>query len=198
VAADHLGVVLAIPGSVHCEFQVLEAVILGEEGHEGGQCVWWGSRVVEYLGQVGFAAVRAGDVLGDGDGQGRGLCVAVGRGHGGLSAVKVDGGLLCGGIGGGGRCLYRQSLAGFPSDHDAFPKLLVDATGVFPTLLVEAFTRTELHLLGQLDGRWHEVRENLVSVGQRGVVIRISTAAASRAVQARRAAGCSTRADRLL
>jgi hypothetical protein len=30
--------------------------------------------------------------------------------------------------------------------------------GVLPALLVEAFTGTELQLLRQLDGKWHEVR----------------------------------------
>ena len=58
-----------------------------------------------------------------------------------------------------GRRLYRQSVvSGFPGDHDAFPELLVDAAGVLPTLLVEAFAGAEVHLLGQLDGGWHEVR----------------------------------------
>ena len=65
--------------------------------------------------------------------------------------------------------------------------MLVGAAGVCPTLLVEAFAGTELHLLGQLDGGRHEVREaNLVSMGQWGGsgVNRMATAAASRAVQA--------------
>lgn len=36
--------------------------------------------------------------------------------------------------------------------------MFVDAASVLSALLVEAFTRTELQLLRQLDGGWHEVR----------------------------------------
>jgi hypothetical protein len=59
---------------------------------------------------------------------------------------------------------------GFPSDHDASPELLVYSTGVFPALVVEAFTGTQLQLLRQLDDKWHEVQVNLVSKGQRGMM----------------------------
>jgi hypothetical protein len=40
--------------------------------------------------------------------------------------------------------------AGLASDHDALPEVLVDTAGVFPALLVEGVTGTELELLRQL------------------------------------------------
>lgn len=105
MAVDHLGVVLAISRCVHGEFQVLEAVVLREESHEGGEGVWRGRGVVEYLGQVGFPALRAGDVLGYGDGQWGGLGRAIAHGHVDVLFVQVE--LRGGGrIGGGGRGSY--------------------------------------------------------------------------------------------
>ena len=162
MAVDHLGVVLAISRGVHCEFQVLEAVVLRQEGHEGGEGVGRGRGVVEYLGQVGLAAMGARDVFRYGDGQWLGL--AVGHGHVDVPAVVVvvvqvgDGG---GGRRGGGRgrCSYRERLGTrLPGNHDAAPELFVDAAGVLPALLVEAFTGTELQLLRQRDGGRHEVQ----------------------------------------
>jgi hypothetical protein len=54
--------------------------------------------------------------------------------------------------------------SGFPGDHDAAPEVLVDTAGVFPALLVEAFTGAELQLLRQLGvGGTRFGRANLVS-----------------------------------
>lgn len=41
---------LAVPGGIHGEFEVLEAVVLRQERHEGTEGVGWGSRVGEDLG----------------------------------------------------------------------------------------------------------------------------------------------------
>jgi hypothetical protein len=78
---------------------------------------------------------------------------------------------------------------GFPSNHNAAPELFVDAVGVLPALLVEAFTGTELQLLRQFDGKWHEVRGEPGVDGRRGFSIIVPTAAASRAVEDARVAG---------
>lgn len=153
MAADHLGVVLAVAGGIHCEFEILKAVVLGEKGHEGSEGVWGRGGVVEYLCEVWFAALWAGNVLWNEDGQGRRLgMVIVGHSHVGMVAVKVDGG-AGGGARGGRRRLYGQGVCGgLPGDHDALPELLVDTAGVVPALLVEAVAGTEVNLLGQLDG----------------------------------------------
>lgn len=90
---------LAVSRGVHGELEVLEAVVLGEEGHEGGECVGGRGRVGEDLGEVWFPALGAGDVLGYGDLQGRGLDVA--HGHVVVGGIKVGDGR--GGRRGGGR-----------------------------------------------------------------------------------------------
>lgn len=58
--------------------------------------------------------------------------------------------------------------AGFPGNHDALPKVLVDAAGGLAALLVKSLTGTQLglELLRQFDEEGHEVREE-PGVGRR-------------------------------
>jgi hypothetical protein len=146
VTVDHLRVVLAVARSVHGEFEILEAVVLGEEGHEGGEGVGRRGGVGEDLAQVGFPAVGAGDVLGDGDGQRRGVHVA--QRH--LDVVVAELGDGAGRRRGGGLGSYGQGGgAWLPRNHYAPPELLVDAAGRLPALLVESLAGAELR---QRDG----------------------------------------------
>jgi hypothetical protein len=146
MAIDHLRVVLAVARGVHGELEVLEAVVLGEEGHEGGQRVGRRRRVGEDLAEGGLAAVRAGDVLGDGHGQRRGVQLA--EGH--LDVVVVELGERAGRRGRGGLRSYGQyGGAWFPCNHHAPPELLVDPAGRLPALLVESLAGAELR---QRDG----------------------------------------------
>jgi hypothetical protein len=146
MAVDHFGVVLTVPRGVHCELEVFETVILGEEGHEGAEGVRGRSVVGEDLCEVWFPALRAGDVLWDRDGEGSG--VVVGEGH--LDVVDVE---VCKGRGGGrgdGRSFDGEGVrVRFARDHNAPPEVFVDAAGGSPALLVEAFAGT---VLRQLDG----------------------------------------------
>lgn len=90
---------LAVSGCVHGELEVLQAVVLRQEGHEAAQGVGRRSSVCEDLGQVGFPTLRVGDVLGYGYGQWCGVHVA--RIHFDVVTIKLDE-RLGGGRGGGG------------------------------------------------------------------------------------------------
>lgn len=167
MAVDHLGVVLAISRSVHGELEVLQAVVLRQEGHEGGQCVGWRCIVGEDFGQVGFPAVGAGDVLGYGDGQ-WGL-VAVGEGHLDVLAVEVVDGR--GGGGYGRVCSYGEWLGlRFPRCHYAPPQLLVDTACRLFALDFQTLTRINVRCDGlrQFDGKGTRFGENLVAAEDLG------------------------------
>jgi hypothetical protein len=55
--------VFAVSRGVHGELEVLQTVVLGQEGHEGAQCVGRRSGVGQNLGKVWFPALGAGNVL---------------------------------------------------------------------------------------------------------------------------------------
>lgn len=61
MTVDHLRVVFPVTGSVHGEFEILQAVVLRQEGHERAEGVGRGRGVGEDLGEVGSAVRGRGD-----------------------------------------------------------------------------------------------------------------------------------------
>lgn len=70
MAVNHLRVVFSVAGGVHGELEILQTVVLGQEGHEGAQGIGRRGGVGEDLGEVGSAVRGRGDAAGNGDGQG--------------------------------------------------------------------------------------------------------------------------------